>query len=174
MCKSWWFNDVTLWKYCCRCACNEEEQERKIPKPKKNKKKKCKQSQFIHSFLPSFLSPSPRAPSLAPDPQCNSRRLVPSLLLVYKQKTQPPPLLVSVKWTPGLPCVRRRRRRSNSSCWLQVVYCFLEVRNTWHVPMLQLTSAATGSICWSWSTSFLKQDSGSDVVVINHAVCFYN
>jgi hypothetical protein len=139
---------------------------KKNPKPKEQEK----QTNPIPSFL-SPPSPPPQAPSLAPDPQCNSRRLVPSLLLVYKQKTQPPAGIR--QWTPRLPCVRRRRR-SNSSSWLQVVYCFLEVRNTWHAPMLQLTNAATGSICWSWSTSFLKQDSGSDVVVINHAVCFYN
>ncbi len=169
MCKSWWFNDATLWKYCCRCACKQEEQERKIPNPKKNKKKKCKQPQFIHSILPSFLSPPGPRPSL-PTRNVTVAVLFHRCCLCTNRKPNPP--LVSVKWTPRLPCVRRRR--SNSSCWLQVVYCFLEVRNTWHVPMLQLTSAATGSICWSWSTSFLKQDSGSDVVVINHAVCFYN
>jgi len=63
----------------------------KNPKPEKQ----AKQTTPIPSFLPSFLSLPPRTPSLAPDPQCNSRRLVPSLLLVYKQKTQPP------RWYPS-------------------------------------------------------------------------
>jgi hypothetical protein len=62
---------------------------KKNPKPKKKQKEKM-QTTSIHSFHPSFLPFPPRAPSLAPHPQCNSRRLVPSLLLVYKQKTQPP------------------------------------------------------------------------------------
>jgi hypothetical protein len=63
---------------------------KKNPKPKKQ----AKQTTPIPSFLPFFTPP--RTPSLAPDPQCNSRRLVPSLLLVYKQKTQPP------RWYPSM------------------------------------------------------------------------
>jgi hypothetical protein len=66
-----------------------------VARAKTNNKKQKSQTQKTNnpnSFLPSLRPPAPpQALSLAPDPQCNSRRLVSSLLLVYnKQKTHPP------------------------------------------------------------------------------------